>query len=97
MPSKRPTPPSDSSDDQLAFDLPDDNAAAAADGAASEATAAAPGITPPDALEEIPTGPRPHPALASTSFGRDGTPLRLSHVGEMYGHWFLDYASYVIL
>lgn len=25
------------------------------------------------------------------------TPVRLHHIGEMYGHWFLDYASYVIL
>ena len=25
------------------------------------------------------------------------TPRNLNYVGEMYGHWFLDYASYVIL
>ena len=35
-----------------------------------------------------------HPMTAVTG---KVTPRNLHHVGEMYGHWFLDYASYVIL
>lgn len=35
-----------------------------------------------------------HPTTAITT---KVTPRNLHHVGEMYGHWFLDYASYVIL
>ena len=32
-----------------------------------------------------------HPMTAVTG---SVTPRNLHHVGEMYGHWFLDYASY---
>ena len=35
-----------------------------------------------------------HPTTAITG---TVTPRNLHHIGEMYGHWFLDYASYVIL
>lgn len=91
MPSKRPTPPSDSSDDQLAFDLPDEG------GTAVPETPAA-GESTGESGDEATVSPvKPHLALSTSSFGHDGTPLRLHHVGEMYGHWFLDYASYVIL
>lgn len=97
MPSKRPpSTPDPSGDDQLSFNLdPDDtgNTGAPQDpgtvGGTDESNAAE--------AESTDSGPRPHPALADTSFGGNGTPLRLHHVGEMYGHWFLDYASYVIL
>ena len=102
MPSKRPPSSSDPPDDQLSFDL--------TNGAPAEPTPSdtgnpvsfseAPnGETDGESttFEVIPAGPKAHPALASTSFSLDGTPLRLNHVGEMYGHWFLDYASYVIL
>lgn len=37
-----------------------------------------------------------HHAFVPTA-ARGQTPRRLSHVGEMYGNWFMDYASYVIL
>ena len=100
MPSKRPPPPSDSGDDQLAFDLPDDPVGKDLTSATRSPEASDPDllvVSSDDSSEIVPSGPKAHPALASTSFGHDGTPLRLNHVGEMYGHWFLDYASYVIL
>lgn len=53
---------------------------------AGEAEAAAPPPPPAETNRLIPaTLPPP------------GKETRLHHVGEMYGYWFLDYASYVIL
>ncbi len=42
----------------------------------------------------------PHPIEHQhpmTAVNAPVTPRHLHHLGEMYGHWFLDYASYVIL
>ena len=36
-----------------------------------------------------------HPFVPMAAKGQ--TPRRMGHVGEMYGNWFMDYASYVIL
>ncbi|MES2706796.1 MAG: DNA gyrase/topoisomerase IV subunit A [Verrucomicrobiota bacterium] len=93
MPSKRPpSTPDSSGDDQLAFDLTAGDSPDPMEAGGNSAD------TPVPENSAVPTGPRAHPALADTSFsGTGGTPLRLHHVGEMYGHWFLDYASYVIL
>ncbi|HWB04600.1 MAG TPA: DNA gyrase subunit A, partial [Verrucomicrobiales bacterium] len=43
---------------------------------------------------EEPAHVHAHPMTAVTG---TVTPRNLHHVGEMYGNWFLDYASYVIL
>ncbi len=89
MPSKRPpSSPPDPSDDQLSLDLA---------GSAGPPIAEGEGGAAREAGEEVAGPPRAAGHLAASSFGREGTPLRLNHIGEMYGHWFLDYASYVIL
>jgi len=97
MPSK-PRPPEDPSpDEQLPLGL---------DGAGGEGAEG--GVEAGGVVETVETvveaaggveeaeAPREHlhPMEAVTT---RVTPRNLNYVGEMYGHWFLDYASYVIL
>ncbi len=110
MPSKRPpSSPPDPSDDQLSLDLtggvarPSGAEAGAVGGAGGEGGGegggggVGEGGGAGEGGEVAASGVRGATHLAASSFGREGTPLRLNHIGEMYGHWFLDYASYVIL
>lgn len=62
----------------------------------SEPAAGTPSDTEVDSSAE-PEAPAEimHPFVPSAAKGQ--TPRRLGHVGEMYGNWFMDYASYVIL
>ena len=83
MPSRTRPPEDDSPDSQLPLGLPADAAGA------------------PDPADATPVAddteaPREHLHPTAAVSGRV-TPRHLHHVGEMYGHWFLDYASYVIL
>ncbi len=81
MPAK-PTDQTPDPDDQLPLDFD-------APGAPEE------GAPSPEPLEsEAAPVVHAHPMTAVTA---KVTPRNLHHVGEMYGHWFLDYASYVIL
>ena len=86
-----PTPPKDP-DDQLPLEFPDDDSANPAnespEGTLAETTVEGEGTDAAPA--EI------HHAFVPTA-ARGQTPRRLGHVGEMYGNWFMDYASYVIL
>lgn len=100
MPAKRKDP-----DDQPELSLdasePSDSAASteAADPAASE------GSTPEDPSHADPSAetegadisPEETPKTSLIVPVGKVTPRVLNHVGEMYGNWFLDYASYVIL
>ncbi|HEX2749459.1 MAG TPA: DNA gyrase/topoisomerase IV subunit A [Verrucomicrobiales bacterium] len=81
MPSK-PRDPNPDSDPQLPFD-PDPSQA-------GEESA----VTAGNGEGEAVPAAHAHPMTAVTG---TVTPRNLHHVGEMYGNWFLDYASYVIL
>jgi topoisomerase-4 subunit A len=85
MPSKRKGGPPD---EQLTFDLN-----------GNQSGEARPDAPPPteggEAAEALPAAAEHHPFTPTAAQGR--TPRRLHNVGEMYGNWFLDYASYVIL
>ncbi len=83
MPSK---PKDEQPDEQLSFELTDPSAQPAVPGPGESAT---------DEAVPIPAAPENHPFVPTAAAGQ--TPRRMHHVGEMYGNWFLDYASYVIL
>jgi topoisomerase-4 subunit A len=92
-----PNPPQDS-DDQLSLNL--DGSEAPAQETAGQETdapitpdAAAEGDSAEGAAEAAPEVHHPFVPMAASG----ATPRRLNHVGEMYGNWFMDYASYVIL
>ncbi len=79
-----PLPPQDS-DDQLSLNL---NASDTPEDITAPADAES-----PDTAEVAPETYHPFVPYASNG----ATPRRLNHVGEMFGEWFMDYASYVIL
>lgn len=85
MPSKPRDP---DSDDQLPLDL--EPAAPDAERFNTPADSSVEDISPAHEVEIV----HAHPMTAVTT---KVTPRNLHHLGEMYGHWFLDYASYVIL
>jgi topoisomerase-4 subunit A len=82
MPSKSRPPEDSSPDDQLPLGLPE--------GAAEEVESGNPAVGGEEESQREPL----HPTAAVTTAV---TPRHLNDVAEMYGHWFLDYASYVIL
>ena len=84
MPSKSRPPEDASPDDQLPLGLPD----GAVEEGEGEAAGSAVGGEEESQREVL------HPTAAVTTAV---TPRHLNDVAEMYGHWFLDYASYVIL
>jgi topoisomerase-4 subunit A len=92
-----PTPPQEP-DDQLSLNL--DGSEASAEETAAQETDATAETTPAeidaattDAATIEPEAHHPFVPMAASG----ATPRRLNHVGEMYGNWFMDYASYVIL
>jgi topoisomerase-4 subunit A len=84
MPSKSRPPEDAAPDDQLPLGLPD----GVVEEGEGEAAGAAGGGEEESQREVL------HPTAAVTTAV---TPRHLNDVAEMYGHWFLDYASYVIL
>lgn len=89
MPAK-PSDPNSEPDPQLPLDL--DPASGPEEDTVDTEAAPPAAAAESEADAEVPV--HTHPMTAVT--GRV-TPRNLHHIGEMYGHWFLDYASYVIL